>query len=79
MTDLADVLVGSPEPPTPSSSWRWGVVVGTAPLRVRLEPDDAALDITPTTLVTGATDDRVWCQLYGAGARKQLIVHGKVV
>lgn len=79
MTDLVDLLTGTPGTPAASSTWWWGVVTSTAPLRVRLEPDTDELPITPTTLVALAVDDRVWCQLYGVGARKQLIVHGKAV
>ena len=80
MGDLADLLIGDTSSgPGGSSSWMWGVVTSTTPLRVRLDGDTDELDITPTTLAVVTTGDRVWCQLYGADTRKQLIVLGKVV
>lgn len=83
MTDLIDLLVGDAErPATPaaSSTWLWADVTGVAPLEIHLDCDNAPLTITPASLVAGlVVGDRVWCQMYGAGARKQLIVHGKAV
>ena len=78
--NLADLLIDETPEPVPSpSSWRWAVVTATAPLRIKLEGDDADLPITPTTLAAVAVGDRVWCQLYGVGAQKKLIIHGKAM
>ena len=78
--DLVDLLAPEPVEPGPSSSWVWADVTGVAPLEIHLAWDETPLGITPTSLVAGLViGDRVWCQMYGAGARKQLIVHGKAV
>ena len=84
MSDLADLLaeiaadVARMAAKSGASTWTWGVVTAVAPLRVRLDRDDDALDITPKSLAVVAVGDTVWCQLYGTSS-KQLIVHGKAV
>lgn len=62
-----------PDPPPAGDSWRWGTVTATSPLRVRLDGDGAALDVTPDSLVPiSATGGRVLCQILG----RRVIVHG---
>ena len=54
---------------------RWGTVTQALPLRVRLDGDDAALPMTPASLVpdgTAKVGNRVWCVLNG----RQLVVVG---
>lgn len=82
MSLIEDVLSRPPEPAPSEVSFRWGVVTATAPLRVQLDaPDDAALGITPDSLVPLTVGDRVWCQLYRVsdGEGKQIVVLGKAV
>lgn len=50
----------------------WATVTGTSPLRVRVDGDTAPLDVTPDTLVTVSTDDRVRVEL----ADHRVIIHG---
>lgn len=76
---LAEVIAQASKPQPPASSWKWGTVTATAPLRVRLDGDDDALDITPDALAVVGVGDRVWCQLHGATAKKRLIILGKAV
>jgi Microcystin-dependent protein len=46
------------------SLWSWATVTDDSPLRVQLDGELAALDVTPDTLVAPlAVDDRVWVQL----------------
>lgn len=57
------------------SRFLWGTVTATSPLRVQIDGDAAALDITPDTLVDPATltvGARVRCE----SANRRLIVHG---
>lgn len=44
-----DVLLPGPE--RPRDSWRWATVTQVSPLRVRLDGDDAALPVTPDSLL----------------------------
>lgn len=55
-------------------SFVMGTVTQLAPLRVRLDTDSAANDITPVKLADINNGDRVWCQLHGT----QLLVLAKV-
>ena len=69
--DLADYLL--PQPPEDRGSWRWATVTQVDPLRVRLDGDSTALDLTPETLVVGLQVGwRVWCQIHG----QRVVVHG---
>lgn len=58
------------------STFTWGTVTATAPLRVKLDGDTAALAVTPSSLVDPillAPGDRVRVEL----ANNRVIVHGK--
>lgn len=46
---LADILL--PGPVEPGQSWRWATVTQVSPLRVRLDGDTTALDLTPDSLL----------------------------
>lgn len=75
---LASLVVAEPD----VSIWSWAKVTGTSPLRVQLDGEDAALGITPDTLVAGlAVDDRVWVQLVTnanpARKHRRLVVLGR--
>lgn len=67
--DLADYLL--PQPPEDRGSWRWATVTAVSPLRVRLDGDSTALDLTPDALGPVRVDDRVWCQIVG----RRVVVH----
>lgn len=55
-----------PGPEARTDRWRWGTVTQAAPLRVRLDGDDVALDLTPDALTAGLTaGDRAYCHLNG--------------
>ena len=56
------------------AQWMWATVTQVSPLRVRLDGESQALDMTPVSLVGMPliVNDRVWCQLI----EKQLVVHG---
>lgn len=56
------------------AQWLWATVTQVSPLRVRLDGESQALDMTPVSLVGMPliVNDRVWCQLI----EKQLVVHG---
>lgn len=57
---LASMLNSTPD----ISLWSWATVTDDSPLRVQLDGEDAALDITPDTLVGGlGVGTRVWVQL----------------
>lgn len=75
MTGLVDLLVGANPPAPVGSSWKWGTVTATGPLRVRVDGDDAPLDVTPDALAVVAVGDRVFCLLTG----RRLVVLGKKV
>ena len=75
MTGLVDLLVDANRPAPRGSSWKWGTVTAVSPLRVRLDGDDAPLDLTPDALAVVAVADRVFCLLTGA----RLVVLGKKV
>jgi len=62
-----------PALPAGRDAWGWASVTQASPLRVRLDGDAAALDLTPDTL-TGelAVGRRVWVQITGG----RVIVHG---
>lgn len=52
---------------------RWGTITQLSPLRVKLDGDDTALPVTPSTLVRGlVVGSRVWCALVG----RQLVIVG---
>lgn len=66
------------------SIWSWATVTATAPLRVKLDGETSALNITPDKLVSGlAVNDRVWVQLVTnanpARRHRRLVVIGKAV
>lgn len=66
------------------SIWSWATVTDDSPLRVQLDGESAALDVTPDTLVASlAVDDRVWVQLVTnanpARRHRRLVVIGKAV
>lgn len=70
--------VGRSVPDSPSnesSAYRWAVITQLSPLRVRLDGDTAALDVTPESLVklnSIQLGDRIWVQFY----RRRIIVLG---
>ena len=46
------------------SLWSWATVTDDSPLRIKLDGESTALDVTPDTLVASlAVSDRVWVQL----------------
>lgn len=51
-----ELLLPGPEGNT--DRWRWGTVTQAAPLRLRLDGDDVALDLTPDDLTGGAAVGR---------------------
>lgn len=54
------------------SWWGWATVTQVSPLRIRLDTELTALDVTPENLAGAlAVDDRVWVQVHG----RQIIVH----
>lgn len=62
-----------PQPKEQKDGWSWATVTQESPLRIRLDGDDAALLITPESLVgEQAVGRRVWVQLVG----RRAIVHG---
>jgi hypothetical protein len=63
-----DLLI--PRAPEPKSDWwSWATVTQASPLRIRLDGETDALDITPDTLTAGlAVSDRVWVQVSGRRA-----------
>lgn len=70
------------QPTTEISLWSWATVTDDSPLRVQLDSDDAALNITPDTLVAGlAINDRVWVQLVTnanpARRHRRLVIIGR--
>lgn len=71
MDDLERVLLAPGG--AQGSAWVWGTVTALAPLRVRLDGEAAALDVTPASLVAGLrVGDRVWAQIAG----RRLVLHG---
>lgn len=72
MSDLAEYLL--PKPPERPDSWRWATVTAVSPLRVRLDGDTTALDLTPDALGPVRVGDRVWCQITG----RRVVVHPRV-
>jgi hypothetical protein len=57
----------------PTDQWRWATVTVSAPLRIRLDGETEALDITPDSLVGPlAVGSRVWTQTSG----RRIIVAG---
>jgi microcystin-dependent protein len=62
-----DMLI--PEKKPESDRWTWATVTDSAPLRIRLDGESAALDITPENLVGNlAVGQRVWVQVNGRRA-----------
>lgn len=66
------------------SIWSWATVTDDSPLRVKLDGESAALDVTPDTLVASlAVSDRVWVQLVTnanpARRHRRLVIIGKAV
>lgn len=65
-----DLLV--PQAPTQRDTWHWATITQADPLRIRLDGDDASLDVTPDSLYAPPqVGQRVWVQMAG----KRLIVH----
>lgn len=76
------LLAAAVKPAPQVSVWSWATVTDDSPLRVQLDGEAAALDVTPDTLVAGLlVGDRVWAQLVtNADAARQyrrLVVLGK--
>jgi hypothetical protein len=75
---LASLVRATPD----VSLWSWATVTDDSPLRVQLDGEDAALDVTPDTLVSPlSVDDRVWVQLVTndnpTRRFRRLVVHGR--
>lgn len=57
-----------------TDTWRWATVTATGPLRIRLDGETDALDITPdNTIGPLAVGDRVWTQTSG----RRILVTGR--
>lgn len=66
-----DLLV--PQKQVETNRYLWATVTSVSPLRVRLDGEDAALDITPDCLLKRVeVNDRVWCQFHG----RRLVILG---
>lgn len=72
--ELDRVLLAGPR--VQASAFRWATVTAASPLRVRLDGEAAALDLTPDSLTgPAAVGDRVRVEITATGA---VIVHGTV-
>jgi hypothetical protein len=63
-----------PQPAQPTDVFRFGVVTGTNPLRVQLDGDAAATNVTPIVTCPVGDLDRVLVQIHN----RQLIIVGRV-
>lgn len=60
---------------TEPGGWRWGTVIGLAPLTVHLDNDPAGVYLLADSPAgTPRANSRVWCQLVGTGTAKRVIV-----
>lgn len=64
-----------PDPGGPGLAFRWATVMQTSPLRVRLDGEDAALPITPDTLLSPAALS-VGTRVRVEVAHRRIVVHG---
>lgn len=63
-----------PQPAQPTDVFRFGVVTGVKPLRVRLDGDTVEAAVTPIATVSAALGERVFVQIHN----RQLMVVGRV-
>lgn len=68
-------LMGSAAPTPVTSTYGFGTVTGTVPLRVQLDTDSGPVASTPIPLCVCHVGDRVWCQIT---PQRQLIIEGVV-
>lgn len=73
--DLTSLM--APPAPAASSTYLYGTITSTNPLRVHLDGDSAALSSTPVCLYVPTVNDRVYCQL-AAAPNRQLVILGAV-
>lgn len=69
-----DLLI--PKPHVETDRFLWGTITQASPVRIRLDGEDAALEVTPDCLVDPESltvGQRAWCQLNG----RRLLILGK--